>query len=92
MSVRFKVNTGGELSAVLARSEELDDTATFMPTSEPAHGQLVAFEACGAFAYRPDRGFSGIDSFTVSASDGPHLVLVTVVLEVQTPEIAPTVH
>jgi hypothetical protein len=85
MSVRFKVNTGSELAAVIDASEELGATATFMQTSEPAHGQLVAFDAGGAFAYRPDRGFSGIDSFTVSASDGGNLVLATIVLEVQMP-------
>jgi hypothetical protein len=84
MAFRFKVNPGSELCAVIAASEELGDTVAYMQTSEPSHGQLVAFDASGAFAYRPDSGFSGIDSFTVSASDGGNLVLTTVVLEVQT--------
>ncbi len=37
--------------------------------SGPAHGELDLHEN-GAFNYRPETGFSGVDSFTYQASDG----------------------
>jgi hypothetical protein len=50
--------------------------------SAPRHGSLD-LSADGSFTYRPDDGFSGIDTFTYAASDGqaaslPALVTLTV--------------
>ncbi|HUR22406.1 MAG TPA: Ig-like domain-containing protein, partial [Acidimicrobiales bacterium] len=50
--------------------------------SDPAHGD-VALNADGSFTYTPEVGFSGIDTFTYTASDGmdysaPATVSVTV--------------
>jgi Bacterial Ig domain len=39
------------------------------PKSGPAHGELK-LGSSGAFSYRPDAGFHGIDTFTYRASDG----------------------
>jgi hypothetical protein len=38
--------------------------------SGPANGTLV-LNANGSFSYNPKNGFSGVDTFTYKANDGP---------------------
>ncbi len=56
--------------SVLANdSNPTDDKLQAVLVSEPAHGRLV-FRPRGTFNYRPDKDFSGTDSFTYVLTDG----------------------
>ena len=46
-----------------------DDFLATVLISGPSHGQLT-LEEDGRFIYRPDRGFSGVDTFIYHADDG----------------------
>lgn len=83
ISASFKVDPDSELSASLDEKDGQDETVSFVQTSEPSHGRVVAFGDNGAFIYVPDAGFTGTDSFGVSASDGFDMVLATITLNVE---------
>ncbi|MDP5293448.1 Ig-like domain-containing protein [Oceanimonas sp. CHS3-5] len=56
--------------AVLANDTDPDgDLLSITSISQPAHGQ-VNLQADGTLSYRPDRRFSGSDSFSYTVSDG----------------------
>jgi VCBS repeat-containing protein len=55
---------------VLAFSTDAEgDTPTAQVATQPQHGAL-ALGTDGSFAYTPNAGFNGLDSFTFTASDG----------------------
>src|SRR5207237_6215025 len=55
---------------VLANDADPDgDALTAVAVTGPAHGTLT-LAADGAFAYAPDAGFAGVDTFTYRVSDG----------------------
>jgi hypothetical protein len=57
-------------SGVLANDTDQDgNSLTVSSVSNPGHGTLQAF-ANGSFAYTPNSGYSGPDSFTYFANDG----------------------
>lgn len=56
---------------VLSNDSDPDwDTLTVVTWGNPAHGVLSSTGANGQFTYTPNVGYSGIDSFTYSVSDG----------------------
>ena len=56
---------------VLANDTDVDgDPLTAVKVSDPAHGTL-ALAADGSFVYTPAADYSGADSFTYKANDGP---------------------
>jgi uncharacterized repeat protein (TIGR01451 family) len=56
--------------SVLANDSDVDgDSLTVSGVSDPAHGSVV-INANGTVTYTPDTGFSGLDSFTYTISDG----------------------
>ncbi len=55
------------------RANDLDIDSTTMNTilvAAPSNGTIVAFGTNGTFTYRPNSGFSGIDTFWYKLSDG----------------------
>ncbi|HEX2552670.1 MAG TPA: Ig-like domain-containing protein, partial [Microvirga sp.] len=57
-------------SGVLAHATDRDDdTLAASLLAGPSHGTLT-LRPNGSFDYKPDAGFSGVDSFTVAADDG----------------------
>jgi hypothetical protein len=40
--------------------------------TNPANGALLSFNSDGTFTYRPNNGFSGIDTFQYKLNDGTH--------------------
>jgi len=81
---RYTLQQGSSLTAVSNYGFLADDTdpdgdplfATLV--GKPANGSLTITTA-GAFTYVPNASFSGIDSFTYTASDGTNLSAVTTV-------------
>ena len=58
-------------TGVLADDTDVDSaTLTAVLVSQPTHG-AVALQASGAFSYTPAANYSGPDSFTYRADDGP---------------------
>ena len=58
-------------SITLDASDKDGDTLTYSIKSFPAHGSLSSFDKdTGAVIYNPNRGYTGSDSFTFTASDG----------------------
>ena len=66
---------------------ETDPLAAIAGT-QPVHGQLIGFNADGSFAYVPDPGFEGTDTFTYQVTD-PELTsnfaTVTIIVANQAP-------
>jgi hypothetical protein len=62
---------------LLANDSDAEGDPFFLDTfTNPSHGQLDALDGAGAFAYTPEAGFVGTDSFTYrSAADGETTVL-----------------
>jgi hypothetical protein len=46
------------------------DTLTAIRLMDPMNGTILSFNTDGTFAYEPNAGYSGTDSFTYAASDG----------------------
>ncbi len=66
----FSVNEDAVLlDAVTATDPNLGDTITYQVVSGVSHGTLDLIAATGAFTYTPTANFSGIDLFTVKATD-----------------------
>lgn len=64
---------------------------TALPGQSPAHGSLT-LNADGSFSYTPASGFSGTDTFTYEASDGPaQSGPATVTITVNPPSTSATV-
>jgi hypothetical protein len=85
----FNVNRNTDLSATITATDPENDTVTFAKTGDPANGQIIAFQANGAFTYRPANGFQGTDSFTITASDPTHQVAATITITVVAVNQAP---
>jgi hypothetical protein len=66
------VTTSRDTSAsiTLDASDKDGDTLTYSMKSFPAHGSLTSFDKySGSVIYNPNRGYTGPDSFTFTASD-----------------------
>lgn len=66
------VTTSRDTSAsiTLDASDKDGDTLTYAMKSFPAHGSLTSFDKySGSVIYNPNRGYTGPDSFTFTASD-----------------------
>ena len=85
----FNATEDTDLAATLAATDPDNDTVTFAKTGDPAHGQIVALQGSGAFTYRPAAGYSGTDSFTITASDPTHQVAATISITVAAVNDAP---
>src|SRR5262249_2777661 len=76
----LKVTT--RATGVLANDTDDDSPATIIRAvivSGPANGTVV-LNADGTFTYTPKNGFSGVDTFTYKANDGPWSADATVPL------------
>ncbi len=76
--------------SVLVNDSDVDgDGLVAILATDVANGVLT-LEANGTFAYEPNSGFSGIDSFTYIASDGTDLSApITVILDIGSVNDAP---
>jgi len=82
---RYQLNQGQTLSidaAMGVLSNDLDvegDALSAVIETSPAHAATFLLNADGSFSYTPQLGFSGVDSFTYRACDGPASSAVTTV-------------
>src|SRR6476620_3275713 len=68
-NVSTRINT--PVSINLDASDKDGDTLTYAIKSFPTHGSLSSLDKdSGSVTYSPDRGYTGSDSFTFTASDG----------------------
>jgi RHS repeat-associated protein len=65
------VTTSSNPAYLLANDLDIDGSSllTSVVTS-PLNGTLIAFNTNGTFTYRPNAGFTGVDTFTYKVSDG----------------------
>jgi hypothetical protein len=70
---------------VLANDSDPDgDPIEVIEVGEPANGRVLASKASGRVSYKPDQGFTGVDAFSYTISDGTEgtaTATVTVVVE-----------
>jgi hypothetical protein len=85
----FNVDRDTDLAGTLTATDPENDALTFAKTGDPAHGQVVAFQANGTFTYRPAANYAGPDSFTITVSDPTHQVAATVNITVVAANRAP---
>lgn len=64
------VTENQSVSGTVSASDPEQDTLTFAIATPPAHGNADMDPSSGAFTYTPAAGYSGSDSFSVTASDG----------------------
>lgn len=70
-SQSVKTTKDTSASITLDASDKDGDTLTYSIKSFPAHGSLSSFDKdTGTVIYNPNRGYTGSDSFTFTASDG----------------------
>ena len=70
-STDLVVTTSSSPAHLLANDLDIDGgSITSSVVSNPTSGTLIAFGTDGTFTYRPNTGFSGIDSFTYKINDG----------------------
>lgn len=90
----YEVDEGGRLfidaaNGVLANDTDPDGSAmTAQIRTQPSSG-VVTLNADGSFAYTPNPGFTGTDSFTYFANDGSDTGYATVMLTVNAVNEAP---
>ena len=71
ISTDLVVSTSSTPAHLLANDLDIDGgSITTSLVTNPASGTLIAFGTNGTFTYRPNTGFSGIDSFTYKVNDG----------------------
>jgi Big-like domain-containing protein len=91
----FSVDQDSDLGGTITATDAENDALTFAKKTDPSHGAIVAFQTNGTFTYRPTAGYSGADSFTITASDATHNVDATINITVNAvtpppPNHAPT--
>ncbi len=84
---RTAVNTPLSVPAPGVLSNDTGTGLTVNSTTPASHG-TAAVNADGSFTYTPTSGFSGIDSFTYTASNGTTSNVATVTLTVSLPPVA----
>ncbi len=63
---------------LLANDLDIDGgTQAASVVTSPSSGTLVSFNANGSFTYRPNTGFTGVDTFTYKVNDGNRLSSLT---------------
>lgn len=70
VAATFSGRSGDSISAQVSATDENGDTLSFQALSAPAQGRLELAGETGHFVYRPNPGFSGVDSFNFVANDG----------------------
>ncbi|HEY4212436.1 MAG TPA: Ig-like domain-containing protein [Steroidobacteraceae bacterium] len=86
----FSTNENVPLNGTLTATTGASAAVTFTQGAAPKSGALSGFTPAGAFVYTPNRGFTGMDSFTVTAVDsGGHSTTSTISITV-TVDQAPT--
>jgi hypothetical protein len=69
------------LLAYLSESDADNDPLTYSVAAEPSHGTL-ALNPDGSYAYTPDPGYAGADSFDYFLTDGAATVTATLSIDV----------
>jgi len=65
------VTTSSTPAYLLANDFDVDGGAqTLSVVTSPTNGTLVSFNSNGTFTYRPNTGFTGVDSFSYKFNDG----------------------
>jgi 6-phosphogluconolactonase (cycloisomerase 2 family) len=70
LNVRANAVANRARSVVVACSDPNGDKVALTILSKPAHGTIGIANATGSVLYRPSPGYTGLDSFTYTASDG----------------------
>jgi Bacterial Ig domain len=65
----FSTNENLPLNGTLTATDPSKQTVTFAQGTAPQNGTLSGFSAAGSFVYTPKPGYTGSDSFTVTATD-----------------------
>ncbi len=87
LTMPSNVSVNGSISA----SDVDGDTLSYAITGAPDNGAVLLNNATGSFSYTPSAGFSGVDSFVVTVSDGKGGTAVsTVTIVVTATNRAPT--
>jgi hypothetical protein len=74
---------GKALPIILSGTDADNDLLIFSITTQPIHGTLAAGDTSAEWTYTPADGFTGVDSFAFTASDGygnsePAVITITV--------------
>lgn len=65
------IATSSSPGPLIANDVDIDSsTKNASVVANPSSGSLIAFNSNGTFTYRPNSGFTGIDSFTYKVNDG----------------------
>ncbi|MHA2333881.1 MAG: tandem-95 repeat protein [Candidatus Hodarchaeales archaeon] len=76
-------------NGVLANDYDFDDdTLTATLQANPSNGVVTTFLSDGSFSYVPDNGFTGLDSFTYTVTDGIDGVTAVVTITIELASVA----
>ncbi len=79
----FTTNENVALTGSLSATDPGGGAVSFTQGASPKSGTLSGFTSAGAFVYTPNPGFTGADSFTVTATDaGGHATTGTISITV----------
>ena len=91
-ALAFSGTEESDVTGTVSATDPDGDTLTFAKTADPAHGQIIQFQATGAFTYRPAADFAGTDTFAVRVTDAAnHQTNGTVTITVANVNDAPTI-
>ena len=69
-NLSLTMSSNGPVNGSISASDVDGDTLSYAITGAPGNGAVVLNNATGSFSYTPSTGFSGVDSFAVTVSDG----------------------
>ncbi|HET7675716.1 MAG TPA: FG-GAP-like repeat-containing protein [Gammaproteobacteria bacterium] len=79
-SLELKTSQDTAVAGTLEVADAEQNGYTLAVATKPAHGTVSGLQAnSGAFTYTPAKGYTGADSFTVTASDGMNTSAATAV-------------
>jgi hypothetical protein len=91
-TLAFSGTEESDVTGNVSATDPDGDTLTFAKTGDPAHGQIMQFQATGAFTYRPAANFAGTDTFAVRVTDtANHQTNGTATITVANVNDAPTI-
>ncbi|GLQ89476.1 tandem-95 repeat protein [Dyella flagellata] len=85
-NAQFRVDSDGtvriDLRCLVDDPDENAEAKLVISVKAPGHGQLIHKDD-GVYHYKPDQGFSGVDTFTYTVSDGINSASATITLDVR---------